>query len=172
VESTGQRREEVYSWVERTLVQHKYAGLPRPEKGVVRLYIAQMTGLSRAQVTCLISGYQEAGRVTAVPYQRTRFPTTYTAADVALLAYVDGHVLHGMLVPDPRSGLLIDAHCAAALFEGATARFAGFNLPALNHSARLIACTAAEGGSAPMAVIGVIAMQATNSFPARAARRT
>jgi len=70
-------------------VRHQYAGLPRPDKGVVRLYLAQMTGLSRAQVTRLITGYQQTGRVIAVPYQRTRFPKTYTAADVTLLAYVD-----------------------------------------------------------------------------------
>jgi transposase InsO family protein len=56
---------------------------------VVRLYLAQMTGLSRAQATRLISGYQRTGRVTIVPYRRTRFPKTYTAADIELLAYVD-----------------------------------------------------------------------------------
>lgn len=85
----GQRREEVYRWVERTLVRHEYAGLRRPDKGVVRLYLAQMTGLSRAQVTRLITGYQATGRVMATSYQRTRFPTIYTAADMDLLAYVD-----------------------------------------------------------------------------------
>jgi len=89
VRFTGQRREEVYGWVERTLVRHQYAGLPRRDKGVVRLYLAQMTGLSRAQVTRLIAGYQRTGQVAAVSYQRTRFPKTYTAADVGLLAYVD-----------------------------------------------------------------------------------
>lgn len=85
----GQRREEVYEWVERTLVRHEYAGLRKPDKGIVRLYIAQMTGLSRAQVTRLISAYQQTGRVKAVPYQRDKFATVYTAADVKLLAYVD-----------------------------------------------------------------------------------
>jgi len=89
VRFAGQRRQEVYGWVERTLVRHEYAGLPRPDKGVVRLYIAQMTGLSRAQVTRLVSGYRRTGRGVAVPYQRTRFPKRYTAADVHLLAYVD-----------------------------------------------------------------------------------
>jgi transposase InsO family protein len=89
VRFAGQRRDEVYGWMERTLVRHEYAGLPRPDKGVVRLYLAQMTGLSRAQVTRLITGYQQTGRVTAVSYQRTRFSTIYTAADVELLAYVD-----------------------------------------------------------------------------------
>jgi len=89
VRFAGQRRDEVYGWMERTLVRHEYAGLPRPDKGVVRLYLTQMTGLSRAQVTRLITGYQQTGRVTAVSYQRIRFPTIYTAADVDLLAYVD-----------------------------------------------------------------------------------
>ena len=89
VRFAGQRRDEVYGWMERTLVRHEYAGLPRPDKGVVRLYLTQMTGLSRAQVTRLITGYQQTGRVTAVSYQRTRFSTIYTAADVELLAYVD-----------------------------------------------------------------------------------
>jgi transposase InsO family protein len=89
VQFAGQRRQEVYEWVERTLVRHQYAGLRKPDKGVLRLYLAQMTGLSRAQVTRLITGYQQTGRVIAVPYQRTRFPSVYTSADVDLLAYVD-----------------------------------------------------------------------------------
>jgi transposase InsO family protein len=89
VRFAGQRREEIYAWVEKTLVRHEYAGLRKPDKGVLRLYLTQMTGLSRAQVTRLIGGYQQTGRVIATPYQRSRFASIYTAADVALLAYVD-----------------------------------------------------------------------------------
>jgi transposase InsO family protein len=89
VRFAGQKREEVYGWVEGTLVQREYASLDRPGKGLVRRYIARMTGLSRAQVTRLITGYQRTGRVQAVTYQRTRFATRYTAADMNLLAYVD-----------------------------------------------------------------------------------
>ena len=89
VRFAGQGRQEVYQWVERTLVRHQYASLRKPDKGVMRLYLAQMTGLSRAQVTRLITEYQRTGRVRAVPYQRTRFASIYTAGDVDLLAYVD-----------------------------------------------------------------------------------
>ena len=89
VRFAGQRREEIYAWVEKTLVRHEYAGLRKPDKGVLRLYLAPMTGLSRAQVTRLIGGYQQTGQVLAAPYQRSRFPSIYTAADVTLLAYVD-----------------------------------------------------------------------------------
>jgi hypothetical protein len=86
---TGQHRNEVYGWTERTLVRQQYAGLNRPEKGLVRRYIARMTGLSRAQVTRLIAVYTDSGRVKAVVYQRMKFATRYTKADVELLAYVD-----------------------------------------------------------------------------------
>jgi transposase InsO family protein len=89
VQFSGQRREEVYGWVEKTLLRHQYASLGRPGKGLVRRYVARMTGFSRAQVTRLISGYGETGRVKAVAYQRTKFAVRYTDADVILLAYVD-----------------------------------------------------------------------------------
>jgi transposase InsO family protein len=89
VRFAGQRREEVYGWVEQTVVRHQYAGLDRPGKGLVRSYIARMTGLSRAQVTRLITAYRQTGQVKAAAYQRTHFATRYTAADVNLLAYVD-----------------------------------------------------------------------------------
>jgi transposase InsO family protein len=89
VRFTGQRREEVYDWVEKTLVRHEYADLRRSDKGILRFYLAQMTGLSRAQVTRLTTRYRRTCQVAAAPYQRTRFSAVYTAADVRLLAYVD-----------------------------------------------------------------------------------
>src|ERR1700731_2117244 len=89
VRFAGQKREEVYGWVEQTLVRHQYASLDRPAKGLVRRYIARMTGLSRAQVTRLITGHRKTGRVKATPNQRTKFATRYTAGDVGLLAYLD-----------------------------------------------------------------------------------
>jgi transposase InsO family protein len=89
VRFAGQRREEVYGWVEKTLVRHQYVSLSRTDKGLVRRYLAQMTGLGRAQVTRLIAEYRRTGRVKAAVYQRKKFATRYTAADVDLLAYVD-----------------------------------------------------------------------------------
>lgn len=85
----GQRREEVYGWVEKTLVRLEYVSLDKPGKGLVRRYLSRITGLSRAQVTRLIAQQRRTGRVKAVAYQRTKFATRYTAADVVLLAYVD-----------------------------------------------------------------------------------
>jgi hypothetical protein len=89
VRFAGHSRVEVYGWTERTLVRFGYAGLGRPGKGLVRRYIARLSGLSRAQVTRLIARYSASGHVQAAAYQRRKFPTRYTKADVELLAYVD-----------------------------------------------------------------------------------
>jgi transposase InsO family protein len=89
VRFTGLRRAEVYHWVERTLMRHEYASLARASKGLLRQYVARMTGLSRAQVTRLIAGHRRTGRVKAAEYQRIKFAGRYTSTDVGLLAYVD-----------------------------------------------------------------------------------
>ena len=85
----AQDRAEVYQWVERTLVEQEYARLGRPQKGLVRLYMAKMTGLGRAQLTRLIAQYRGSGTVRAKPYRRHRFATRYNSQDITLLAEVD-----------------------------------------------------------------------------------
>lgn len=89
VQFAGQSREEVYRWVERTLRAQDYGRLNRLGKGLVRRYVAKMTGLSRAQVTRLIGSYLDKGEVRPRSYRRHRFASRYTAADIRLLAYVD-----------------------------------------------------------------------------------
>ena len=44
VRFSGWNRAEVYDWTERTLVRLEYARLKRDGKGLVRRYIARMTG--------------------------------------------------------------------------------------------------------------------------------
>jgi len=88
----GQRREEVYAWVDRTLRRQRYQELGRAARGVVRLYVAKMTGLSRAQVTRRISQYLRGQPVKPKLYRRRRFASQYTAAGAELLARGDeGH---------------------------------------------------------------------------------
>ena len=82
-------REAVYSWVTRTLVEQEYCGQKREAKGLLRRYVAKMTGLSRAQVTRLVGQYLEKGTVKERSYRRNRFAKQYQAADVELLAAVD-----------------------------------------------------------------------------------
>ena len=89
VEFAGQNRQETYRWFEHTLRAQDYGRLSRAEKGLVRCYVAKMTGLSRAQLTRLIGRYLDQGEVKLQPYQRHQFAARYTAADIRLLAYVD-----------------------------------------------------------------------------------
>ncbi len=82
-------RQQLYQWVEGVLVGQPYASLGKPARGLVRRYIAKMTGLSRSQATRLIALYTASGRIRAAAYQRRRFAERYTRADLELLAAVD-----------------------------------------------------------------------------------
>jgi hypothetical protein len=79
----------MYAWVGRTLVEQEYGCLGCVDKGVVRRYVAKMTGLNRAQTTRLVGQYRESGTVEARIYRRHQFASRYTNADIALLAEVD-----------------------------------------------------------------------------------
>jgi transposase InsO family protein len=82
-------REAAYGWIERLLCQQEYVRQGRRVRGLLRRYIAKMTGLSRAQLTRLVSRYLAAGQVRNQPARRHRFPQRYTRADIELLARVD-----------------------------------------------------------------------------------
>jgi transposase InsO family protein len=86
---TGVSVEEKYKWIETVLVRFKYWQLKRSEKGVILRHIEKVSGYSRAQVSRLIRGYNEKGRLKKAQYHRHRFPRLYTTADIALLARTD-----------------------------------------------------------------------------------
>jgi len=85
----GQKRGEVYSWVNQALRQQGYEGLNRSGKGLVRQYMEKMTGLSRSQTTRLITKYLNGEEVKPQPYRRRRFTQIYGRKDIALLAGID-----------------------------------------------------------------------------------
>jgi len=89
VEFEAKNRKELYGWVNEVLRGHDYERLPRAARGLVRRYLAKMTGLSRAQATRLIGRYLAGSEVRARVYRRHRFPSRYTRADIELLAEVD-----------------------------------------------------------------------------------
>jgi transposase InsO family protein len=91
VEFKGRNRIEVYSWVNQVLRQQGYQELKRCERGLVRRYLEKMTGLSRAQITRLITMYLGGEEVKAKLYRRHRFPRRYTREDIELLAVLDTH---------------------------------------------------------------------------------
>src|SRR5450756_1567369 len=83
IEFVGKNRKEVYNWVGQTLVGQQYHILLKEEKGLLRIYLAKMTGLSRAQVTRLIGQYFDTGTIQEKGYNRRRFPSVYTRAAVS-----------------------------------------------------------------------------------------
>ena len=88
-------RADIYAWVDRTLRQQRYAKQSRETKGLVRRFVGKMTGLSRAQVTRLISQFVKTQGVKPTVYRRRRFRRRYTTADVVTLVEVDQ--AHGRL---------------------------------------------------------------------------
>jgi transposase InsO family protein len=85
----GESRSQVYHWIEQVLCLQQYHQQSRGARGLLRLYLAKMTGRSRAHVTRLIARYRTRGTVQPGVYRRHRFPQRYTRADVELLATVD-----------------------------------------------------------------------------------
>jgi hypothetical protein len=69
----GQNREAMCGWAARTLRPQRYQALGWAGRGLVREYVARMTGLSRAQVTRLIRQYPRGGQVQPKAYRRRRW---------------------------------------------------------------------------------------------------
>jgi transposase InsO family protein len=63
--------------------------LKRSGRGLVRRYVEKMTGLSRAQITRLITQYLRGEAVKPRSYRRHRFARRYSREDIALLAAID-----------------------------------------------------------------------------------
>ena len=91
VDFMGADRGSVYEFVRRALVRLDYGQLGKSDKGLVRRYLAKVTGRSRAQLTRLVGQHRETGRIEdrrggapAHPFERR-----YTRADIRLLAVVD-----------------------------------------------------------------------------------
>ena len=85
----GTGRKEIYALLERTLRARRYPGLSKKDKGVVRRYLAKISGLSLSQITRLIARWRERGVIEPRASRRRRFPRRYTPDDIARLAAVD-----------------------------------------------------------------------------------
>lgn len=85
----GKRRQEVYEWITRLLRQQGYRKQGKVVRGLLRSYVAKMTGRSRAQVTRLIGRYVEHSEVKESSHRRHRFASRFTLADLELLVKVD-----------------------------------------------------------------------------------
>ena len=89
---TPHGREAAYAFIERALVRFRYhLGLSRAGKGLVREFLAKVTGYSDSQLSRLIARQRRTGRIRdhrLRPPARP-FATVYTTADAVLLAEVD-----------------------------------------------------------------------------------
>ncbi len=82
-------RETIYAFIERLLKAQQYRKLSKGQRGVVRRFLAKVTGLSRAQVTRLIGRWRRNRRIRAKPRRRPCFARRYAEEDIVLLAAVD-----------------------------------------------------------------------------------
>jgi len=85
----GKRRRAVYEWIARLLRQQGYRMQGKVVRGLLRRYVAKMTGRSRAQVTRLIGQYLKHSEVKESSHRRHRFQSRFTQSDLELLAKVD-----------------------------------------------------------------------------------
>lgn len=85
----GQKRGEIYEWVEDTIIKFDYHILGKKDKSVIKRYLEKITGLSRAQVTRLIGKQRKTGRVVVEKSNHRIFPKTYSDQDIWLLATTD-----------------------------------------------------------------------------------
>ena len=85
----GLKRDEIYKWVEDTIIKFDYHILGKKDKGIVKKYLEKITGLSRAQVTRLIGKQRKTGRVTIEKSNHRIFPKIYSDQDIWLLATTD-----------------------------------------------------------------------------------
>jgi len=82
-------QKEAYSYIEQVLVAHSYSKLRKPDKGLVRSYLAQVTGLGPAQLTRLIRQHKRRGHITLAPRTQPTFAGKYLPEDIVELARID-----------------------------------------------------------------------------------
>lgn len=95
IEFQGAALKEKYEWVDKVLTRFDYRHLKKKDKGSIRKYIMKMTGLSKSQLTRLITKKKETGKVLPSSTKKHTFTTVYDTDDVARLVETDNH--HGRL---------------------------------------------------------------------------
>jgi hypothetical protein len=102
-------KQDVYNWIERTLVRFRYLWLVKKDKGLVLRYVEHLTGYTRQHLGKLVMQYRKTGHIR---HQRRRvsqgFATKYTREDIQRLAALDQ-------VVDDVSGTTIKTFCQREL---------------------------------------------------------
>lgn len=79
----------VYEFIEAVLQGRHYEEISRGWKGVIRRFLAKVTGLSRTQVTRLIGRWKQVRQVRRKAARRPKFERRYRREDIVLLAQAD-----------------------------------------------------------------------------------
>jgi len=102
-------KQDIYNWIERTLVRFRYLWLEKKDKGLVLRYIESLTGYTRQHLGKLVMQYRKTGHIRV---QRRRisqgFATKYTREDIQRLAELDQIV-------DDVSGTTVKSFCQREL---------------------------------------------------------
>ena len=89
VKFKSSNKEETYFWIENVLLKFKYFGLRKKDKGIVKNYIKQMTGLSDTRTKKLISRKKKFRKLWLGSCRKHHFPKKYTTTDIARLIETD-----------------------------------------------------------------------------------
>jgi len=95
MEITIPSKTEGYRWIQGTLVRFQYLSLGKTDRGLIRHYLQQVSGYSRAQIARLIRQYRKTGRIQRRQRTVKGFTAKFTREDIRLLARLDA--LHGTL---------------------------------------------------------------------------
>ena len=82
-------KKEKYRWIDNVLTKFRYLRLRKKDKGIVRDYIAKITGLSFSQIDRIIARKRKCGYIFLSPTVRYHFPRKYNPTDIALLIKTD-----------------------------------------------------------------------------------
>lgn len=89
MESSRMTVSDAYPAIGKILMDNRYEKRTKQEKGIIRRYLAKVTGRSRAQIERLIGRWKKERKVEPRVVQRPEFAKRYTRQDAALLAEVD-----------------------------------------------------------------------------------
>src|SRR5260370_32892436 len=78
LEFQTESRQELYGWIQATLVAQEYFHLKKKERGVIRAYLRKVSRLSRAHRTRLIRQYRRGGPPAEAVKTTRSVPTTST----------------------------------------------------------------------------------------------
>jgi len=82
-------KKEQYEWIDDVLTKFRYLSLKKKDKGIVRAYIARMTGLSKSQTDRIIAKKRKFGKTFLSSTARHCFVRKYNSIDIALLIKTD-----------------------------------------------------------------------------------